>query len=69
MENYLMALAPIEPITMNPVIRELMAINGARLVYRPKILPQHLLKAPNWQYWAKIKKISHVKTPSGKSKS
>jgi len=62
-----MALAPIEPITMNPVIRELMAINGARLVYRPKILPQHLLKAPNWQYWAKIKKISQVKTPSGKS--
>ncbi len=60
-----MALAPIEPITMNPIIRELMAINGARLLYRPKILPQHLLKAPNWQYWAKIKKISQVKTPSG----
>ena len=52
---------------MNPIIRELMAINGARLVYRPKILPQHLLKAPNWQYWAKIKKISQVKTPSGNS--
>ncbi len=62
-----MALAPIEPITMNPIIRELMAINGAHLVYRPKILPQHLLKAPNWQYWAKIKKISQIKTPSGKS--
>ena len=62
-----MALAPIEPVTMNPIIRELMAINGARLVYRPKILPQHLLKAPNWQYWAKIKKISQVKTPLGKS--
>ena len=61
-----MTFAPIEPITMNPIIRELMAINGARLVYRPKILPQHLLKAPNWQYWAKIKKISQVKTPSGK---
>lgn len=52
---------------MNPIIRELMAINGARLVYRPKILPQHLLKAPNWQYWAKIKKISQVRTPSGES--
>ena len=62
-----MAFAPIEPITMNPIIRELMAINGARLVYRPKILPQHLLKAQNWQYWAKIKKISQIKTPSGKS--
>lgn len=62
-----MAFAPIEPITMNPVIRELMAINGARFLYRPKILPQHLLKAPNWQYWAKIKKISQIKTPSGKS--
>lgn len=60
-----MNFAPIEPITMNPIIRELMAINGARLVYRPKILPQHLLKAPNWQYWAKIKKISQVKTPAG----
>ncbi len=42
-----------------------MAINGTRLVYRPKILPQHLLKAPNWQYLAKIKKISQVKTLSG----
>ncbi|MHA1648500.1 MAG: tRNA-dihydrouridine synthase family protein [Promethearchaeota archaeon] len=62
-----MALAPIEPITMNPIIRELMAINGARLVYRPKLLPQHLLKAPIWQYWAKIKKISQVKTPSGEN--
>jgi len=67
MDNYLMAHAPIEPETMNPIMRELMAINGARLVYRPKILPQHLLKAPNWQYWAKIKKISQIKTPSGKS--
>ena len=65
MDNKILAFAPIEPITMNPIIRELMTINGARLVYRPKILPQHLLKAPNWQYWAKIKKISQVKTLSG----
>ena len=64
--NKIMAFAPIEPITINPILRELMAINGAQLVYRPKILPQHLLKAPKWQYWAKIKNISKVKTPSGK---
>ena len=65
LDKFVMAFAPIEPITMNPIIRELMAISGARLVYRPKILPQHLLKAPKWQYWAKIKKKSQVKTPSG----
>ncbi|MCF2139769.1 MAG: tRNA-dihydrouridine synthase family protein [Candidatus Lokiarchaeota archaeon] len=46
--------APMEPLTANPILRELMGDFGAKIVSRPKILPQHLLKAKKWQFWEKI---------------
>ncbi|UYP45218.1 tRNA-dihydrouridine synthase B [Candidatus Lokiarchaeum ossiferum] len=61
-----LAFAPLEPYSANPLIRELMGLNGAQLLFRPKILPQHLLKAKEWQFWEKIKHITKIKTPSGK---
>lgn len=62
----ILAFAPLEPYSANPVIRELMGQNGAQLLFRPKILPQHLLKAKEWQFWEKIKQINKIKTPLGK---
>ncbi len=54
--------APIEPITANPVLRELMGRNGAQLLYRPKIRANHLMKAQNWQYLEKIPQIENLTT-------
>ena len=65
-ETLVYALAPLEPITANPILREMMAVNGAQLVTRPKILPHHLLKAKKWQRWEKIKGIKALTTPDGK---
>ncbi|MHA1732299.1 MAG: tRNA-dihydrouridine synthase family protein [Promethearchaeota archaeon] len=48
--NPVLALAPMEPATANPIVRELAGRGGAALVYRPKVLPQHLLKARKWQF-------------------
>lgn len=58
-------LAPMEPITVNPILRELMAAKGAQVVIRPKIQPQHLIKSKQWQYWQSIKQINKLSTPSG----
>jgi tRNA-dihydrouridine synthase len=65
-ESLVFAFAPLEPITANPILREMMARNGAQLVTRPKILPHHLLKAKKWQRWEKIKGIKTLTTPDGK---
>ena len=56
--------APLEPITANPIIRELMGQFGAQVLFRPKILPQHLLKAKKWQFWQKIPRILSMQTPN-----
>ncbi len=56
--------APLEPITANPIIRELMGNFGAQVLFRPKILPQHLLKAKKWQFWQKIPRIRTMQTPN-----
>jgi tRNA-dihydrouridine synthase len=57
------AFAPMEPYTANPILRELMGKAGAQLVCRPKILPQHLLKAKAWQRYEKIKELPSLTTP------
>lgn len=64
--SFVYAFAPLEPISTNPILREMMAINGAQLVTRPKILPHHLLKARKWQRLEKIKGIKTLTTPDGK---
>ncbi|MHA1675193.1 MAG: tRNA-dihydrouridine synthase [Promethearchaeota archaeon] len=56
--------APLEPITANPIIRELMGNFGAQILFRPKALPQHLLKAKKWQFWQKIPRIRSIQTPN-----
>jgi tRNA-dihydrouridine synthase len=58
----ILAFAPLEPDSANPILREIMAINGAELVFRPKILPQHLLKAKKWQFYEKMENIDELKT-------
>ncbi|MHA1520212.1 MAG: tRNA-dihydrouridine synthase family protein [Promethearchaeota archaeon] len=59
--------APLEPITANPIIRELMGESGAQILSRPKILPKHLLKAKKWQFWQKIPRIHSMQTPNQSS--
>ncbi len=54
--------APLEPDSANPILREIMGINGAEVVFRPKIIPQHLLKATNWQKLEKIKNFTKLRT-------
>lgn len=61
-----LALAPMEPVTVNPVLRALAGRAGAELVYRPKILPQHLLKAPKWQFREAIPGLARLRTPRGR---
>ncbi|MHA2000553.1 MAG: tRNA-dihydrouridine synthase [Promethearchaeota archaeon] len=61
-KDFIYIFAPLEPMSANPILRELMGLNGAQIVYRPKILPQHLLKAKKWQKLEKIKDISNIKT-------
>jgi tRNA-dihydrouridine synthase len=39
-----------------------MGVRGAQLVYRPKIIPHHLMKAKKWQFLEKIKSIEHLHT-------
>jgi tRNA-dihydrouridine synthase B len=66
-QNFVLALAPMEPITTNPIIREISSKNGAQIVFRPKIMPHHLLKARQWQFWEKIKEIKKIRTPSNQN--
>jgi tRNA-dihydrouridine synthase len=54
----------MEPYTANPILRELMARNGAQLLFRPKIIPFHFLKSPEWQIYEKIKDIKTLTTPN-----
>lgn len=61
--SYIFSLAPIEPFTTNPIVREMAGISGAQLVYRPKINPFHLLKAFEWQKYQKIQNLENLKTP------
>lgn len=61
---FLFAFAPMEPYTANPILREIMGQAGAELVFRPKILPQHLLKAKIWQKYEMIKEIQKLTTPT-----
>lgn len=60
-----MFFAPIEPVTANPILRHLMGHFGAQIVSRPKIMPQHLLKAKKWQFWQKIENIRTLSTIQG----
>ncbi|MHA1776545.1 MAG: hypothetical protein DRO88_11000 [Promethearchaeia archaeon] len=57
--------APMEPLTANPILREIMVDFGADILCRPKILPQHLLKAKKWQFWERMQRQSQKSTIDG----
>jgi tRNA-dihydrouridine synthase len=65
-EHLIFSLAPLEPFTANPITRELAGLNGADLVFRPKIQPFHLLKAKEWQLNERICGIELLKTNQGR---
>lgn len=64
--SFVYCFAPIEPYTANPIVRELAGINGAQLLFRPKINPFHLLKSKIWQEYEKIDGMKEIKTPNGR---
>jgi len=45
----------IEPYTENPIVRELAIHYGAKIVFRPKIIPFDLLKSKIWQFHQQIR--------------
>ena len=59
----ILAFAPLEPFSANPIVREWAGINGANLVYRPKINPHHLLdeESQKWQFYECIKEYNKLK--------